>query len=101
MFLCNVCKLMFNCFGLILITGNPVSNMFDISLMITLLTNLANLNYYCELSFATDTTPLADLASIQYYRNHISNIKDGKIDNNFFNKAWDDIAEVCTKLNIV
>ncbi|CAC5379507.1 unnamed protein product [Mytilus coruscus] len=74
--------------------GQPDSNMFDVTLMITLLTNLTKLNSYEKFPIATDTTPSADLARIKYYRNNIAH-NNGKIDSSYFSTAWEDIMEVC------
>lgn len=63
--------------------------------MITLLTNLTELDHYENMPHETDTTPSADLKRIQYYRNFISHKTDDKIDRLLFNEAWDDIIEVC------
>ncbi|XP_063402205.1 uncharacterized protein LOC134686468 [Mytilus trossulus] len=76
----------------------PDSNMFDITLMITLLTNLTGLNHYDKLPLVTDTTPAADLGRMKYYRNHISHNKDGKLENTFFSIAWNDIIEAVYRL---
>lgn len=83
-------------FGSILFTGIPDSKTFDVTLMITLLTNLVGLNNYNILPLVTDISPASDLARIKYHRNYISNNKDGKINNSSFSLAWDDIIQVCT-----
>lgn len=80
---------------LIYLTGCPNSDMFDVTLLITLLTNLTELySYNDKLPLVTDITPSADLERIKFYRNQISHNKDGKINNSFFCTAWDDIIEV-------
>lgn len=78
-------------------TGGSDSKRFDVTLMITLLTNLTTLNHYDKLPVETDTTPSADLSRIKYYRNHISHNTEGKIDDSFFSTAWISIVEVCIK----
>ncbi|XP_063404394.1 uncharacterized protein LOC134687865 [Mytilus trossulus] len=78
--------------------GGPNSNMFDITLLITLLANLTKLDLYNELPLVTDITPSADVGRIKYYRNLISHNKDGKIDSSFFGSAWDDIAQAVGRL---
>lgn len=80
------------CFDLSI--GKPDSKEFDVTLMITLLTNLTPLIHYDMLPLITDITPSADLGRIKYYRNHIAHNKEGKIDNSFFSTAWNDISEV-------
>lgn len=77
----------------ILLTGSRDSKMFDMTLMITLLTNIAKLNHYSSFPVVTDTTPAADIERIKYYRNHIAH-NNGQIDNSFFNTAWDDVSGV-------
>lgn len=69
--------------------------MFDVTLLITLLTNFSEI-HHCKdkLPLVTDTTPRADLTRIKYYRNWISHNKDEKIDNSFFSTTWEDIIEV-------
>lgn len=79
---------------LFLFTGDPNSSMFDVSLMITLLTNLTNLDHYETFPMITDTEPAADLARIKYYRNHIAHNKNGTIDNLLFSTSWEDIIQV-------
>lgn len=69
--------------------------MFDLTLMTTLLTNIAELNHYSKFPVVTDTTPAADIQRIKYYRAQIAHYMVGTIDNSFFNKAWDDISRVC------
>ncbi|XP_063404219.1 uncharacterized protein LOC134687690 [Mytilus trossulus] len=78
--------------------GVPDSNMFDITLMIALLTNLTGLNHYDKLPLVTDTTPAADLGRMKYYRNLIAHNRDGKLDNSFFNTAWEDIIQAVGRL---
>ncbi|CAC5422234.1 unnamed protein product [Mytilus coruscus] len=78
--------------------GDPDSNMFDITLMITLLTNLTTLEHYDTLPMVTDTFPAADLGRIKYYRNHISHNKDGTIDSAVLSTAWEDIVEAVGRL---
>lgn len=65
------------------------SKKFDIALMITLLSNLANLNPQHG-----KTTQVADLTTIKYYRNFLAHLDDGKVTNKDFDTAWDNIAEV-------
>ncbi|XP_052089965.1 uncharacterized protein LOC127726586 [Mytilus californianus] len=78
--------------------GDPNSNMFDVTLMITLLTNLTQLNHCDKLPLVTDTTPSADLARIKYYRNHISHNKDGTISSLFFSTSWNDVIGAVGRL---
>ncbi|XP_063402201.1 ankyrin-2-like [Mytilus trossulus] len=78
--------------------GVPESKMFDITLMITLLTNLTGLNHYGKLPLVTDITVSADLGRVKYYRNLIAHNKDGKLENTFFIKAWNDISGAVCRL---
>ncbi|CAC5366874.1 unnamed protein product [Mytilus coruscus] len=78
--------------------GQPDSEKFDVTLMITLLTNLTTLEHYQGLPLVTDTSTSADLGRIRYYRNHISHIEDAKIDNSFFSTAWEDIIQAVGRL---
>lgn len=77
-----------------LFTGDPNSNTFDVTLMITLLTNFTQLNHCDKLPLVTDITPSADLARIKYYRNHLSHNKDGTISSLFFSTSWIDVIGV-------
>ncbi|CAG2252271.1 unnamed protein product [Mytilus edulis] len=65
--------------------GVPDSNNFDVTLMITLLRNLANLSEpqkgYEQLPSPTETTPASDLARIKYYRNKLAHLNNSTIDN--------------------
>lgn len=85
-----------------LFSGKEDSRLFDVTLMITLLLNLTSLDHYIKLPLVTDTTKSADLARIKLYRNQIShpisNKVDGKIDNIYFNTAWNDISGVSITL---
>lgn len=74
--------------------------MFDVTLMITLLINLADFNCYDTLPLVSDITLSADLGRIKLYRNLISHSNNGTIDNASFNTAWEDIVEVCITLII-
>ncbi|XP_071135771.1 uncharacterized protein [Mytilus edulis] len=78
--------------------GDPDSNMFDVTLMITLLINLTKLNHYDTLPVITDTTRAADLGRIKYYRNHISHNTNGKIDCSLFTTSWEDIMQAVGRL---
>ncbi|CAC5415938.1 unnamed protein product [Mytilus coruscus] len=78
--------------------GGLDSNMLDVSLMITLLTNLTELKQCDKLPLVTDTTSSADLWRIKHYRNQIAHIKDGKIDNTLISTAWEDITEAVGRL---
>lgn len=66
--------------------------------MITLLRNLGELpepaGGYNQLPLTTDTTTMADLVRIKYYRNKLAHFKDGKIDAQFFTSAWEHISGV-------
>ncbi|XP_071151438.1 serine/threonine-protein phosphatase 6 regulatory ankyrin repeat subunit B-like [Mytilus edulis] len=80
----------------------PDSKTFDVTLMITLLRNLASLNPphggYDKLPTAHEATPTSDLARIKYYRNFLAHLDDGKIDGSEFNTAWDDITGAVSRL---
>ncbi|CAC5364744.1 unnamed protein product [Mytilus coruscus] len=80
----------------------PDSKTFDVTLMITLLRNLTNLNPprggYDKLPTANEAIPTSDLARIKYYRNFLAHLDDGKINNPEFNTAWNDITGAVSRL---
>ncbi|CAC5419076.1 unnamed protein product [Mytilus coruscus] len=80
----------------------PDSKTFDVTLIITLLRNLADLNTpqegFDNLPSAADITPSADLATIKHYRNCIAHNIDGKIKRSLFNQAWNDISGAVGRL---
>ncbi|CAC5416901.1 unnamed protein product [Mytilus coruscus] len=80
------------------INCKPQSSKFDVTLMTTLLTNLANFSLYKKFPLLTDTSISADLARIRYYRNYISHesLKEGETIN--FTEAWDDISSAVRRL---
>ncbi|XP_052083265.1 ankyrin-1-like isoform X2 [Mytilus californianus] len=71
--------------------------------MIILLRNLANFpepaGGYDKLPLKTETTPIADLARIKHYRNHIAHFKNGKMNSAFFTIAWEDISGAVGRLS--
>ncbi|CAG2226198.1 unnamed protein product [Mytilus edulis] len=80
----------------------PDSKTFDVTLMITLLRNLANLSS-CNGNFdmlpsPNETTPSSDLARIKCYRNMMAHLDEGKLDNSIFIKAWNDITGAVGRL---
>lgn len=84
-----------------LITFSDVvdSKTFDITLMITLLRNLTNMNPphsgFDILPTPNETTLGADLARIKYYRNYLAHLDEGKLESTEFNSSWEIISEVC------
>ncbi|CAG2253702.1 unnamed protein product [Mytilus edulis] len=80
----------------------PDSKTFDVTLMITLLRNLTPMAPpscgFDRLPAAMETTPVADLARIQYYRNFLAHIHDGKIGVAFLNMACNDITSAIDRL---
>ncbi|CAC5414087.1 unnamed protein product [Mytilus coruscus] len=80
----------------------PDSKTFDITLIITLLRNLTNLNPphggYDRLPSANETTATSDLARIKYYRNFLAHLDEGKIDNTEFITAWDIVTDAIDRL---
>lgn len=76
----------------------PDSKNFDITLIITLLRNLTNINPphggFESLPSDIETKPGADLARIKHYRNYIAHLSDGKVGTADFNTAWDNISGV-------
>lgn len=73
--------------------------------MITLLRNLADVSP-CHGDFdmlppQNETTPTSDLARIKYYRNILAHLDEGKIDNDMFVKAWNDMTGVSTLHNAI
>ncbi|XP_076100339.1 uncharacterized protein LOC143069539 [Mytilus galloprovincialis] len=80
----------------------PDSRYFDVSLMLTLLRNLATLTPprggFDRLPPVIEISTEADLARIKYYRNYLAHLSDGKIDTTFFNTAWTDITEAIDRL---
>ncbi|CAG2199667.1 unnamed protein product [Mytilus edulis] len=74
----------------------------DITLIITLLRNLTELNpphlgFDC-LPATNEITPASDLARIKYYRNYLAHLDDAKIHDTFFISAWEDISEAIGRL---
>lgn len=78
--------------------GEPNSETFDVTLMVALLRNMADLpeptTGYDQLPSSTDKTPMADVARIKHYRNQLAHLKDGKIQSELFSTAWEDINGV-------
>lgn len=76
----------------------PKSKTFDIDLMMTILVNLTDLipppHGFDSLPHAIEITPGADLATINYYRNYITHLDNDKLENVYFNTAWDNISGV-------
>lgn len=83
-------------------TDVPESDNFDLTLIITLLKNLPGLTapdkgYEC-LPISAEITPASDLARIKYYRNYLAHLKNSKIDDTFFDTAWNEMSQVCRKI---
>ncbi|CAG2215051.1 QPCT [Mytilus edulis] len=80
----------------------PDSKTFDVTLMITLLRNLATISLpvcgFDHLPSTTETMPGSDLARIKYYRNYMAHLGNGKIDTTFFNTAWNDTTSAIERL---
>ncbi|XP_076081481.1 uncharacterized protein LOC143052358 [Mytilus galloprovincialis] len=78
------------------------SKTFDVTLMITLLRNLADLTPcngdYDMLPSPNESTPTSDLARIKCYRNMLAHLDEGKLDNSIFIKAWNDITGAVGRL---
>jgi hypothetical protein len=91
-------------YSLIMITGKPNSKSFDITLMICLLRNIANItkprNGFDRLPHEYDKSPGADLARIKYYRNYIVHLDWSEIENDNFISAWNDISAVSSRLHL-
>ncbi|CAG2217418.1 unnamed protein product [Mytilus edulis] len=94
---CSAVNLMFTRFPDV-----PDSKTFDITLMITLLRNLATISppacEFDDLPSATETMLGADLTRIKYYRNYMAHLGYGKIDTSFFNTAWNNITNAIERL---
>ncbi|CAC5379504.1 unnamed protein product [Mytilus coruscus] len=81
--------------------GRSDSQTFDITLMITLLTNLTQLSLCNIAPLETDKSQSDDLARIRNYRNHISHVTlngNGKIESAYFTEAWNDISGAIGRL---
>ncbi|XP_076088574.1 E3 ubiquitin-protein ligase DZIP3-like isoform X2 [Mytilus galloprovincialis] len=82
--------------------GEPNSETFDVTLMVALLRNMADLpeptTGYDQLPSSTDKTPMADVARIKHYRNQLAHLKDGKIQSELFSTAWEDINGAVRRL---
>ncbi|XP_052082477.1 uncharacterized protein LOC127720106 isoform X2 [Mytilus californianus] len=80
----------------------PDSKIFDVTLIMILLKNLTKLTPphggYDTLPSSNETTPTSDLARIKYYRNFLAHLDEGKVDNNTFNTAWDNVTEAISRL---
>ncbi|CAG2188830.1 unnamed protein product [Mytilus edulis] len=80
----------------------PTSSTFDVTLMITLLRNLTDVNSphggFDKLPTSIETTTGSDFARIKYYRNYLAHLEDAKIENDDFISAWDDISQAIGRL---
>lgn len=80
-------------------SGKPVSDRFDISLMITLLRNLTDdYNIQDKLPTSSDVTVSADLSRIKYYRNTLVHSDDAKLSETEFEMKWIDLTEAIIRL---
>lgn len=80
------------------VTGVPISQRFDVTLMICLIRNLTMvtepINGFDSLPPQTETTPGSDLARIKWYRNKQAHHDSNRIDTAYFNTAWTIISDV-------
>lgn len=79
-------------------TVAPSSKTFDVTLMVVLIRHLTDVTPptggYDSIPSRTDFSPIADLARIKHYRNHLTHFADGKIRTALFTTAWEDITGV-------
>lgn len=80
------------------ITGIPDSTTFDVTLMITLLRNLAYIVVPNHIPVATDSSIGAALGRIRYHRNQFMNLKDARIERTVFESLWTTISEAVKTL---
>ena len=79
---------------MVLFSGQPSSENFDITLMICLLRNLIPIDIMDRLPSATDISLSADLSRIRYYRNIIAHRDRALVDDTDFESYWNDITTV-------
>ncbi|CAG2207984.1 unnamed protein product [Mytilus edulis] len=79
------------------ISGDTSSKNYDLTLMICLLKNLANITVGDILPFNGDKSVGADLTRLKYYRNKIMH-EDDCISAQFLDKGWDQISQAIVRL---
>ncbi|XP_063397028.1 uncharacterized protein LOC134681361 isoform X1 [Mytilus trossulus] len=80
------------------LVGAASSLSFDLTLMICLLRNLANIKVADILPCDTDESIEADLTRIKYYRNKIAHSDHKILSEEDFNIQWDAISKAITRL---
>ncbi|CAG2225942.1 unnamed protein product [Mytilus edulis] len=81
-------------------SGVPVSQTFDITLMILLIKNLTHIAISENLPCRTRDTLGAHLSRIKIYRNMIAHSKHGTISNTDFSKCWENITIAVVGLGV-
>ncbi|CAC5410652.1 unnamed protein product [Mytilus coruscus] len=74
------------------------SDKFDVSLMVCLLRNFADLDIQDSLPVETIQTVAADISRIKFYRNSIVHSDSGKVNENKFSEIWNCVAEAILRL---
>ncbi|CAG2241739.1 unnamed protein product [Mytilus edulis] len=72
--------------------GMPTSTDFDLTLMICLLRNLAEVDISDILPNAKDTSEAASLSRLKYYRNQVVHSQTFSLSDKEFKQYWDDIT---------
>lgn len=75
----------------------PTSTDFDLTLMICLLRNLAEVDISDILPNAKDTSEAASLSRLKYYRNQVVHSQTFSLSDKEFKQYWDDITNVSFK----
>ncbi|VDI64738.1 Hypothetical predicted protein [Mytilus galloprovincialis] len=78
--------------------GKPLSEKYDISLMINLIRNLTDIQISSKLPLPTHVSVGDDLSRIQYYRNKIAHMDSFIIEDDDFSIYWEDIAQALHRL---
>lgn len=74
--------------------GKPDSKTFDLTLMITLLRNLASIDIQDQLPVANNTSIGAAISRIKYYRNQFAHPGNTEISGRQFKEIWTTLEEV-------
>ncbi|CAG2226143.1 unnamed protein product [Mytilus edulis] len=80
------------------VSGNTSSEDFDLTLMICLINNFTNISVSDKLPFDGDISSGADLSRLKYYRNKIMHSNCSTLTDRTFNKWWEEISEVVSRL---
>ncbi|XP_076108014.1 uncharacterized protein LOC143076203 isoform X3 [Mytilus galloprovincialis] len=79
--------------------GKTSSEKYDITLMISLIRNLTDIQISSKLPLPTQVSVGDDLSRIHYYRNQIAHMDSFMIEDDDFNIYWEDIAQALHRLS--